>query len=151
MSLLDRLSTELKESLKAGNQLKLGVIRLLKSSIKNKEIEKMSPLTDEEIIGVISSAVKQRREAIEQFKKGNREDLVQKETSEIEILQTFLPQQLSDEEIMNEVRTVIKEAGASSPKDMGKVMKILIPRIKGRADGSKVSSLVKEIMESSLS
>lgn len=151
MSLIDRLSTELKESLKAGNQIKLGVIRLLKSSIKNKEIEKMSPLTDEEIVGVISSAVKQRRESIEQFKKGNREDLVQKETSEIEILQTFLPQQLSDEEIINEVRTVIKEAGASSPKDMGKVMKILIPRIKGRADGSKVSSLVKEIMESSLS
>ncbi|MBI5191958.1 MAG: GatB/YqeY domain-containing protein [Nitrospirae bacterium] len=149
MSLLDRLSTELKESLKAGNQIKLSVIRLLKSSIKNKEIEKMSPLTDEEIIGVISSAVKQRREAIEQFKKGNREDLVQKETSEIEILQTFLPQQLSDEEIMNEVRTVINEAGASSPKDMGKVMKILIPRIKGRADGTKVSTIVKELMESS--
>lgn len=151
MSLLDRLSTELKVSLKAGDQIKLGVIRLLKSSIKNKEIEKMSPLTDEEIIGVISTAVKQRREAIEQFKKGNREDLVNKETCEIEVLQTFLPQQLSDEEILNEVRTVIKEAGASSPKDMGKVMKILIPRIKGRADSTKVSSLVKEIMESSIS
>ncbi len=148
MPLLDRLSSELKESLKARNQLKVEVIRLLKSSIKNKEIEKMSPLTDEEILGVIISAAKQRRDSIEQFQKGGREDLVQKETSELEILQTFLPQQLSDEEVVNEIKTIITETGASSPKDMGKVMKVLIPRIKGRADGTKVSSLVKEIMES---
>ena len=148
MPLLDRLSSELKESLKARNQLKVEVIRLLKSSIKNKEIEKMSPLTDEEILGVIISAVKQRRDSIEQFQKGGREDLVQKETSELEILQTFLPQQLSDEEVVNEIKAILTETGASSPKDMGKVMKVLIPRIKGRADGTKVSSLVKEIMES---
>ena len=148
MPLLDRLSSELKESLKARNQLKVEVIRLLKSSIKNKEIEKMSPLTDEEILGTIISAAKQRRDSIEQFQKGGREDLVQKETSELEILQTFLPQQLSDKEIVNEIKAIITETGASSPKDMGKVMKVLIPRIKGRADGTKVSSLVKEIMES---
>ena len=148
MPLLDRLSSELKESLKARNQLKVEVIRLLKSSIKNKEIEKLSPLTDEEILGVIISAAKQRRDSIEQFQKGGREDLVQKETSELEILQTFLPQQLSDKEVENEIKAIITETGASSPKDMGKVMKVLIPRIKGRADGAKVSSLVKEIMES---
>ncbi len=147
MSLLDRLTEELKESLKAGNHTKVSVIRLLKSSLKNKEIEKMAPLTEDEIIDVVMSAVKQRRESIEQFQKGKREDLVQKETSEIEVLQTFLPQQLSGEELVNEIRTVIREVGASSPKDMGKVMKVLMTRLKGRAEGAKVSSLVKELME----
>jgi uncharacterized protein YqeY len=145
--LVDRLTEELKTSLKAGNHTKVSVIRLLKASIKNREIEKMASLTEDEIIDIIMSAVKQRRESIEQFQKGRREDLVQKETSEIEILHTFLPQPLSDEELVNEIRTVIGEVGASSPKDMGKVMKVLMTRVKGRAEGAKVSSLVKELME----
>lgn len=147
MSLLNRLTEELKEALRAGNHIKLSVIRLLKSSIKNREIEKMAPLTDEEIIDIIMTALKQRRESIEQFQKGGREDLVQKEKSELEILQTFLPQQLSEEELVGEIQAVIREVGASSPKDMGKVMKILMIRLKGRAEGAKVSSLVKELME----
>lgn len=148
MQLIDRLSAELKDSLKAGDKTKVGVIRLLKSSIKNKEIEKMSTLTEEEIFGVINTAVKQRREAIEQFQKGGREDLVQQETSELEILQTFLPPQLSDEQVMNDIKAVIMETEAASLKDMGKVMKILVPRLQGRADGAKISSLVKEMLES---
>ena len=147
MSLLNRLTEELKEALRAGNHTKLSVIRLLKSSIKNREIEKMAPLTDEEVIDIIMAALKQRRESIEQFQKGGREDLVQKEKSELEVLQTFLPQQLSEEELVGEVQAVIREVGASSPKDMGKVMKILMVRLKGRAEGAKVSSLVKELME----
>lgn len=147
MSLLNRLTEELKEALRAGNHTKLSVIRLLKSSIKNREIEKMAPLTDEEIIDIIMTALKQRRESIEQFQKGGREDLVQKEKSELEVLQTFLPQQLSEEELAGEIQAVIREVGASSPKDMGKVMKILMIRLKGRAEGTKVSSLVKELME----
>ena len=147
MSLLNRLTEELKEALRAGNHTKLSVIRLLKSSIKNREIEKMAPLTDEEVIGIIMTALKQRRESIEQFQKGGREDLVQKEKSELEVLQTFLPQQLSEEELAGEIQAVIREVGASSPKDMGKVMKILMIRLKGRAEGAKVSSLVKELME----
>jgi len=147
MSLLNRLTEELKEALRAGNHIKLSVIRLLKSSIKNREIEKMAPLTDEEIIDIIMTALKQRRESIEQFQKGGREDLVQKEKSELEVLQTFLPQQLSEEELVGEIQAVIREVGASSLKDMGKVMKILMIRLKGRAEGAKVSSLVKELME----
>jgi len=147
MSLLDRLTEELKEALRAGNHTKLSVIRLLKSSIKNREIEKMAPLTDEEVIGIIMTALKQRRESIEQFQKGGREDLVQKEKSELEVLQTFLPQQLSEEELVSEVQAVIREVGASSPKDMGKVMKIAMVRVRGRAEGARVSSLVKELME----
>ena len=128
MSLLNRLTEELKEALRAGNHTKLSVIRLLKSSIKNREIEKMAPLTDEEVIEIIMTALKQRRESIEQFQKGGREDLVQKEKSELEVLQTFLPQQLSEEELVGEIQAVIREVGASSPKDMGKVMKILMIR-----------------------
>ena len=147
MSLLNRLTEELKEALRAGNHTKLSVIRLLKSSIKNREIEKMAPLTDEEVIDIIMTALKQRRESIEQFQKGGREDLVQKEKSELEVLQTFLPQQLSEEELVGEIQAVIREVGASSPKDMGKVMKILMIRLKGRAEGAKVSPLVKELME----
>lgn len=147
MSLLNRLTEELKEALRAGNHTKLSVIRLLKSSIKNREIEKMAPITDEEVIDIIMSALKQRRESIEQFQKGGREDLVRKEKSELEVLQTFLPQQLSEEDLVGEIQAAIREVGASSPKDMGKVMKILMVRLKGRAEGARVSSLVKELME----
>lgn len=147
MPLLDRLTEELKESLRAGNQTKVSVIRLLKSSIKNREIEKMAPLTEDEIIDVIMSGVKQRRESIEQFQKGGREDLARKEASEIEILQSFLPQPLSEEDLVNEIKSVIREVGASSPRDIGKVMKALMPRVRGRAEGARVSSLVKELME----
>lgn len=147
MSLKDRLTEDLKVSLKEGNSTKVSVIRLLKSSIKNREIEKRSPLTEDEIMEVVVSGIKQRRESIEQFKKGGREDLVNKETSEMDVLQAYLPQQLSEEDLMNEIRTVIREVGAVSPQDMGKVMKTLMHRVKGRADGAKVSSLVKELME----
>lgn len=147
MTLLDRLSEDLKESLKSRNSLKSSVIRLLKSSIKYREIEKKAPLSDDEIIEVIMSGIKQRRESIEQFSKGGRTDLVQKESNEIEIMQTYLPQPLTEEELVDEVKSVIKEVGATSAKDMGKVMKALMPRVKGRAEGTKVSSIVKELME----
>ena len=147
MTLIDRLSEDLKESLKSRNSLKSSVIRLLKSSIKYREIEKKAPLSDDEIIEVIMSGIKQRRESVEQFSKGGRTDLVQKESNEIEIMQVYLPQPLTEEELVDEVKSVIKEVGATSAKDMGKVMKALMPRIKGRAEGTKVSSIVKELME----
>jgi len=147
MSLLNRLTEELKESLRGGDQTRVSVIRLLKSAIKNREIEKMAPLTEDEIIDVIMSGVKQRRESIEQFQKGGREDLVRKEEKELEILQSFLPPPLSEEDLKREIKSVIEEVGASSPRDIGKVMKALMPRIKGRAEGARVSSLVKELME----
>lgn len=147
MTLLDRFSEDLKESLKSRNSLKSSVIRLLKSSIKYREIEKKVPLSDDEIIEVIMSGIKQRRESVEQFSKGGRTDLVQKESNEIEIMQAYLPQPLTEEELVDEVKSVIKEVGATSAKDMGKVMKALMPRVKGRAEGTKVSSIVKELME----
>lgn len=147
MTLLDRFSEDLKESLKSRDSIKTSVIRLLKSSIKYREIEKKAPLSDDEIIEVIMSGIKQRRESVEQFSKGGRTDLVQKESNEIEIMQAYLPQPLTEEELVDEVKSVIKEVGATSAKDMGKVMKALMPRVKGRAEGTKVSSIVKELME----
>lgn len=147
MTLLDKLSEDLKESLKSRNSIKSSVIRLLKSSIKYREIEKKAPLSDDEIIEVIMSGIKQRRESVEQFSKGGRIDLVQQESNEIEIMQAYLPQQLTQEELVNEVKSVMMEVGATSAKDMGKVMKALMPRVKGRAEGTKVSSIIRELME----
>ncbi len=146
MTLLDRLSEDLKEAMKSGNTVKSSVIRLLKSTIKYREIEKKGPLSDEEVIEVVMSGIKQRRDSIEQFSKGGREDLVKKEGSELEILQAYLPEPLTDEELAAEVKAVMKEVGATSAKDMGRVMKALMPRVKGRAEGTKISSIVKELM-----
>ncbi len=146
MTLIDRLSEDLKESLKGRNSIKSSVIRLLKSNIKYREIEKKAPLSDEEVIEVIISGIKQRRDSIEQFSKGDRSDLVEKENAEIEILQAYLPQPLTDEELLKEVKAVIKEVGATSFNDMGKIMKAIMPRVKGRAEGTKVSSIIKELM-----
>ncbi len=146
--LADQLTEELKKALKAHDERKVSVIRLLKATIKNKEIEKKRALTDDEILGIIASAVKQRQESIEAFKKGGRTDLVDKETEELRILQAFLPEPLSTEELKEEIKKVVEEVGASSLKDMGKVMKVLMPRVRGRAEGGKVNSLVKEFLES---
>ena len=147
MTLHDRLSGDLKESLKGGNSIKSSVIRLLKSAVKYREIEKKAPLSDDEVVEVIMSGIKQRRDSIEQFSKGGRSDLVEKESAEIGILQSYLPQPLTDEELIDEVKTAMKEVGATSAKDMGKVMTALMPRVKGRAEGTKVSSIVKELMD----
>ena len=147
MTLHDRLSGDLKESLKSGNSIKCSVIRLLKSAVKYREIEKKAPLSDDEVIEVIMSGIKQRRDSIEQFSKGGRSDLVEKESTEIGILQAYLPQPLTDEELADEVKAVMKEVGATSAKDMGKIMKALMPRLKGRAEGTKISSIVKELMD----
>ncbi|MCC6543711.1 MAG: GatB/YqeY domain-containing protein [Nitrospirae bacterium] len=146
MTLLDRLSGDLNESLKGGNSIKTSVIRLIKSAVKYREIEKKAPLSDDDVIEVIMSGIKQRRDSIEQFSKGGRADLVEKENAEIGILQAYLPQPLTDEELVNEVKAVMTEVGATSAKDMGKVMKALMPRLKGRAEGTKISSIVKELM-----
>ena len=147
MTLADMLSGDLNESLKAGNSIKSSVIRLLKSAIKYREIEKKSPLSDDEIIEVIMSGIKQRRDSIDLFSKGGRNYLVEKEIAEIGILQAYLPKPLTDEELAGEVKAVMKEVGATSVKDMGRVMKALMPRVKGRAEGTKVSSIVKELMD----
>jgi len=146
MALQQRLADEMKEAMRTGDTDRVSVIRLLRSSIKNKEIDKGKgqQLTDEEILQVISSAVKQRKESIEQFEKGGRQDLVEKEKKELSILQSFLPQPISDEELRIKIKEAIAQSGATDVKDMGKVMKLLVPQLVGRAEGSKISQFVRE-------
>ena len=149
MSVLQgKLVEEMKEAMKNGDQTKVSVIRMLRASIKNKEIEKgkAHPLTDGDVMELIVSAIKQHKDSIEQFAKGKRDDLVAKEQQELELLQNFLPPALTPQELEQKVREAIQTSGATSLKDMGKVMKIAMPQLVGRADGSAVSQLVKDLL-----
>jgi len=145
-AITQRLDAELKEALKSRNELKLSVIRMIKASLKNKEIEKMAPLSDAEIISVLSTMSKQRKESIEQFTAAGRSDLAEKETKELEIVRTYLPAQLSPEDIDKIIHSAINECHASQPGDMGKVMKIVAQQTKGVADGKFVNQRVKELL-----
>lgn len=149
-ALLQALDTALKEALKARDELKTSALRLIKASLKNKEIDKRGPLTDDEITAVLSTLAKQRRESIEQFSAAGRTDLADREQRELELIQSYLPQQLSPEELDRIIGATIAEAGASSPNDMGKVMKLLMPKIKGAADGKVVNQRVKELLGASV-
>jgi len=146
VDLKERLTEDLKTALRSGDKLKLSVIRLLTALIKNREVEKRGPLTDAEVVQAISSSCKQRQEAIEQYGQGGRQDLVDKETAELRILQSYLPQPLTSEELEGLVQAAIQEAQAASPKEMGKVMAVLMPKVTGRADGKAVSALVRDML-----
>lgn len=141
-----------------------GVLRLIATAIKNREIEKrtklaksepiekleeLSQLTDEEIMEVLASEIKKRKGAIEEFKKGNREDLIEKEQKEISVMERYLPAQVAEEEIRKIVITAINSSGATSIKEMGRVMGLVMPQVKGKADGEMVSRIVKEELEKS--
>jgi hypothetical protein len=141
-----QLSEDLKSALRSGDKLRTSVIRLLTALIKNREVEKRGPLTDAEAIQAVSASCKQRQEAIEQYRQGGRQDLVDKETAELAILQTYLPAALSPDELQTLVREAIQDAQASSPREMGKVMALLMPKVTGRADGKVVSTLVREML-----
>ncbi len=146
MHLSERLSEDLKKTLKAGEKDALSVIRMIKAAIKNKEIEKGTPLGDEEINGVLLSLARQRKESIEQFSKANRQDLVEKETRELSIIKSYMPRQLTEEELKVIIEDAIKETGAGSQKDTGKVMKFVMAKVKGQVDGKLVSELVKNLL-----
>ena len=148
MSLKEQINSEMIAAAKAKDSLKLGAIRMIKTALHNKEIDAKRELNDAEILQVLSSIVKQRKDSIEQFKAGNRQDLVEKEEHELKIVQAFMPEQMSAEEIAAEVMKVIAECGAMSVKDMGKVMKILMPRVAGKADGKLLSDTVKAKLSS---
>jgi hypothetical protein len=143
MSLKEKINSEMVAAAKAKDSLKLGAIRMIKTSLHNREIDAKRELNDTEILQVLSSIVKQRKDSIEQFKAGNRQDLVDKEEYELKVIQAFMPQQMSAEEVEAEVVKAIAEAGATSVKDMGKVMKVLMPRVTGKADGKLISDTVK--------
>jgi uncharacterized protein YqeY len=164
MELKKKIYEDLKKALFEKKDTEVSVLRLLNSSILNKEkekrykislkkdnvadLDKASVLGDEEILEVIISEVKKRKEAIIEFEKGNRKDLADKEKKELEILKRYLPEQLSEEEIKELAKEAIKKVGAKEIKDMGKVMSQLMPKVKGRADGSLVSKIVKELLSS---
>ena len=142
MSLLETLNSDLIVALKKGDKVRVEVIRGLKSDIKYKEIDKREPLTEEDVLGVLAAAAKRRRDSIEQFRQGGRDDLVLKESSELEIITSYLPQQLSDEELQEIVGATLLETGAKTPADLGKVMKEIMPKVKGRADGNRVRQIL---------
>ncbi len=144
MGLRETIDSDIKNALKSGAKDKLSALRMLSAALKNKQIDKRRPLTEEEIVETVRSLIKQRKDSIELFAKGGRQDLVDKETAEIGVLETYLPQQLSPEEIELMVRDTISQTGAQGAKDMGKVMKAIIPLVGGRADGKLVSELVKK-------
>ncbi len=146
MGLRERIDTDIKDALKSGAKDKLSTLRMLSAALKNKQIDKRRPLTEEEVVETVRSLIKQRRDSIEQFSKGGRQDLVDKEAAEIPVLEAYLPQQLTRDELEGMVRNAITETSAQGAKDMGKVMKALIPLVGGRADGKLVSELVKHAL-----
>jgi len=144
--LKQKLADDLKQALRGGDKVKCSVIRLLVSAIHNTEIARQAKLEDADIYGVIAKEVRQRQESIDAFKQGKRDDLVAQEEAEMAILQGYLPQQMSREEIVAEVQKVIAEVGASGPGDKGKVMPKLIAQLKGKADGRLINEVVTELL-----
>ena len=132
MDINTKLNEEMVAAAKAKDKIRLSAIRMLKTALHNKEINLMRPLNESEILQVLSSMIKQRKDSIEQFAKGGRTDLVEKEEAELKVVQEFMPAQMSDEEVDALIKKTIEEAGAVSVKDMGKVMKILMPKLAGR-------------------
>ncbi|GFO53201.1 aspartyl-tRNA amidotransferase subunit B [Geomonas sp. Red276] len=144
MQLREKLQTEMKEAMKSRDAAKLSAIRMVLSAVKNRDIEVRRELNDAEITETIATLCKQRRESIKLFKEAGRQELVDKEEAELNLMLTFLPQQLTREELESLVVKAITETSASGGKDMGKVMKALMPHVSGRADGKLVSEIVKE-------
>ena len=161
-SLQEKINQDLKKAFMGKEELTVSVLRMLNSAIHNKEIEKrtkcsktekdikkleeLSKLTEEEVLEVVSSEAKKRRDSIVEFEKGGRQDLADKETKELEILKKYLPEQMGEEQIREEVKKVIEEMNTAGPKDMGKVMSALMPKLKGKAEGGIVSKIVNELL-----
>ena len=147
MSLNDKVAAEITAAMKSKDAARLSALRMLKAAIMNKGVEKGRDLEDAEILQVVSSLVKQRRDSIEQFSKAGRTDLVEKETAELKVLQAYLPAAATAEEIDAAVKEAIAETGASSVKDMGKVMKAVMPKLAGKnADGKAVNEAVRRTL-----
>ncbi|HUX10199.1 MAG TPA: GatB/YqeY domain-containing protein [Terriglobia bacterium] len=144
MTIVEQVEKDLVAAMKAREELRLSVLRMAKTALKNKQIELGKPLTDDEAFAVLRTLLKQRRDSVEQFRKGGREDLASKEEAESEILQAYLPAEASDEEIGAAVAAAIEETGASGPQDLGKAMKAAMSRLAGKnADGKRVSQMVR--------
>ena len=153
MDFLEKIGKDLAEAMKSkeeGKELLVSVLRMMKSSLKNAEIAKRGSgggLTEEDIIGVLSTMVKQRKESAGEYEKANRKDLADRENREADILMRYLPPQLTVEELDAVIRSVLQDAGITGPKELGKLMRELMPKVKGKADGALVSRRAKEILE----
>lgn len=144
MNLQEKLNEDYKAAMKSGDKLRIETLRLLRAQLKDAQINKMQALTPEEEIAALSNAAKKRREAIELYKQGGRDDLLEKEAAELAIISSYLPQALSTEEITQIIDTAIKETGSTAAGDLGKVMGKIMPQVKGRADGKLVQQMVRE-------
>jgi uncharacterized protein len=145
MTLQEKIQNDITAAMRTKESLRLNVLRMMKTAVKNKEIEKMKPLEEAEVLAVFNTLVKQRKDSIEQFRKGGREELAQKEESEIKIIEEYLPAAASDDDIRKAIEEAIQETAAASMKDMGKVMAATKTKLAGKTvDGARVSQLVKE-------
>lgn len=148
MTLEEKLLSDIKDAMKSKQMERLNTLRLVKSALENQKMQKKTEkLSDEQVLEVFTKQVKQRKESLESFEKAGRVDLAAKEKQEIDILAVYLPAQLSDDEIKAEVELAIKEVGATVKADAGKVMQVLMPRLKGKADGKKVNSVLMSALE----
>lgn len=146
-ALKQKLNDDLRQSMKSGDKVKVGVLRLLLSAVRYGEIARqVEESTDADIYGVLAKEIKQRHESIEAYKQGNRADLVAQEEAELAVLQTYMPQQASREEIVAEAKKIIAEVGAQSIRDKGKVMPKLIAQFKGKAEGKLINDIVTELL-----
>ncbi|EFE28462.1 YqeY-like protein [Filifactor alocis ATCC 35896] len=146
MTLKDRLTDDLKEAMKNKEQVRKSVVTLIRAGIKQCEVDTRQELTDEDIISLISKQLKQRKDALVDFEKANRTDLIEQTNQEIAILENYLPEQLDDVELKEIITKVVEEVGATSMKDMGKVMAKTISLVQGRADGKRINAMVKQIL-----
>lgn len=144
MSLAERLNNDMKQAMKNQDKFKLSVIRMIRSSIKNVEIDHRRELSEEEVLDIINRELKQRKDSLHEFQKAGRDDLVEQSQKEIEVIHEYLPAQLTEEEVKAIVQQTIQEVGASSKAEMGKVMGALMPKVKGRADGKLVNQIVQQ-------
>ena len=140
----DKIEDDLKQAMKNKDAVKVSTLRFLKAAMLNTKIEKRQELTEEDIIVAIKRQIKERNDSTEEFKKGNRQDLVDKETAELNILKSYLPEELNQEQLLDIVKEAIAEAGATSVKDMGRVMKIAMVKAKGSSDGKTLSAIVNK-------
>ena len=146
MSLKDQLAEDLKDAMRQSDETRKTALRLTIAAIKNAEVAAIKQLEDPDVIGVIAKQAKQRRESIDEFQKAKRQDLVDKEAAELKVLETYLPAQMSREDVAAEARKVIEEVGAKGPQEKGRVMAALMPRLAGRADGKLVNEAVTELL-----
>jgi uncharacterized protein YqeY len=146
MSLKEKLMEDLKDSMKSKDVIKKNTITMVRAAIKQKEVDERIELSDEAVLDIISKQLKEKRSAIEDFRRGNRQDLVELTEKEINILLQYLPKQLSEEELEKILIEIIQEINATSMKDIGKIMKVVMPKVKGRADGNMVNNIAKKIL-----